>query len=106
MNPRQLRGTAAYKRLRAQQRAKRLPCWLCGRAIDYDAPPRSRWSFSLDHVAPLMYGGAILDPANVRSAHLSCNARRGQVRPGQVASSRRPPAVDAGIAPTRHSRAW
>ena len=102
MNPRQARGTSAYKRLRAKQRAKGLPCWLCGHAIDYDAPPRSRWSFSLDHAMPLVYGGPLLEEANARSAHLSCNARRGQWRPGAVNAS---PQI-AAVQPRRTSREW
>ncbi len=59
------RATITYKRLRERQRALRLPCWLCGKPVIYDAPPRSRWSFSVDHVVPLKYGGSCNDPGNL-----------------------------------------
>lgn len=67
----------AYRQLRDKQRAKHLPCWICGLPIDYHAPPRTRWSFSLDHVVPRSLGGDALSEANARSSHLSCNSGRG-----------------------------
>lgn len=66
-----------YLKLCAQVRARRLPCALCGQPIDYNAPPRSRWSFSLEHIESLVHGGALLDPANATAAHYGCNSRRG-----------------------------
>lgn len=60
-------------------------CTLCGLPIDYNAPPRTRWSFSLDHITSLVHGGDVLDPANARAAHYGCNARRGGgTRQGKV----------------------
>lgn len=69
--------THAYRQLRTKQRNKGLPCWLCGLPIDYHAPPRTRWSFTLDHVIPRSLGGDPLSEANSRSAHYSCNSSRG-----------------------------
>ena len=66
--------TAAWQKLRARLRAERQPCWICGAPIDYDADPRSRWSFSVDHVIPVSRGG---DASLVQPAHHGCNSRRG-----------------------------
>ncbi len=75
------RNGRPYRRLCAQQRALGLPCWQCGGEIDYSltgyAAQRSAWAFTLDHALPLSRGGALLDPANARSAHRSCNSARG-----------------------------
>jgi len=67
---------------RWQQLAKRVLaeekiCWLCGLPIDFDAPPRSRWSPSVDHVIPWTQGGSIYDRSNLRAAHFSHNASKG-----------------------------
>jgi hypothetical protein len=76
--------------VRAQVRAG-APCWICHRPIDLSLPPRSPWSFSVDHVVPLQYGGAELDPSNLRPSHLGCNARRGnQARPRRRRPARLP----------------
>ncbi|MEW2570482.1 HNH endonuclease [Streptomyces sp. NPDC047070] len=71
-----------YRRLTAQQRALGLPCWLCGREIDYTltgyAAQRDRWAFTLDHAQPVSKRpDLLLDPANARSAHRRCNSQRG-----------------------------
>lgn len=71
------RSGKRYLRLCAMVRARRDPCALCGHPIDYGAPPRTRWSFSLDHILSLAHGGDLLDPDNARSAHYSCNSARG-----------------------------
>jgi HNH endonuclease len=53
-------------------------CELCGEPIDWEAPPRSRRSVSVDHIIPLHAGGQQLPPVEeLRLAHVSCNARRG-----------------------------
>ena len=73
----------AYRRARSVLRAKRLPCWLCGHAIDYSLPyldpitgtPDPR-SFSADHVDPIANGGHNL--GELRAAHLGCNKKRGR----------------------------
>lgn len=52
-------------------------CQLCGQPIDPQARPRTPQSASVDHVQPLKHGGNLLDLTNLRAAHLSCNAARG-----------------------------
>ncbi|NUL09080.1 HNH endonuclease [Streptomyces lunaelactis] len=75
------RNGRRYRTLCQQQRALGLPCWLCGKDIDYSITgplaSRHRWAFTLDHLLPLTKGGDLLDPANARSAHRRCNSARG-----------------------------
>lgn len=66
-----------WERLASSVKARRDPCWLCGYPIDYDAEPRTRWSFSVDHIVPLSQGGTPRDPANLAAAHYGCNSRKG-----------------------------
>ena len=51
-------------------------CHLCGGAIDPTLSGRHRWGPTIDHVVPLSRGG-LHCYANVRAAHLRCNASRG-----------------------------
>lgn len=81
----------AYRRLCARVKAEEPSCWLCSKPIDPDAPPRTRWSFSLDHVTPRSRGGSVMDRGNARAAHYGCNSARGNRQPAP---------------PTRTSRAW
>jgi hypothetical protein len=72
-----------YLRKRAALKRKRLPCWLCGKPIDYSLPyidpitgtPDPR-TFSADHVDPVANGGA--NDGELRAAHLGCNKKRGR----------------------------
>jgi 5-methylcytosine-specific restriction endonuclease McrA len=61
-----------WRRLRASVLASDGICWLCGEP----------GADSADHVTPRAHGGALLDPNNVRPAHLTCNLRRGTRPPG------------------------
>lgn len=56
-------------------------CALCGQPLDHTAPPRTRWSASVDHIVPRSLGGSILDPKNLRPVHYGCNSRRGNGQP-------------------------
>jgi hypothetical protein len=67
---------ATYRRNREALRAKRLPCWLCGKPIRYDLKPPEFSSFSADHVDPVGRGGH--NHGELRAAHLGCNKRRGK----------------------------
>jgi 5-methylcytosine-specific restriction endonuclease McrA len=62
-------------------------CQLCGEPIDPHAVPRSPRSATVDHVVPVLEGGAWYEPANLRAAHAVCNstrANRGRGRPAAV----------------------
>jgi 5-methylcytosine-specific restriction endonuclease McrA len=91
------RNGRPYRRLTTAQRALGLPCWWCGRPIDYRLTgalaQRSPWAFTLDHALPLSRGGDLLDPANARSAHRRCNSSRGN-------------RTDPQRRPVRASRRW
>jgi 5-methylcytosine-specific restriction endonuclease McrA len=71
-------STKAWRKLAAAQRAKRLPCWLCGQPIDYSLEWPHPDSFSADHDKPYIRHPELrLDPGNVRSSHLRCNQSKG-----------------------------
>src|SRR5690606_11175882 len=65
-----------YQKKRAALKKQRLPCWLCGEAIDYQAPPGHPMSFEADHVVSLQSGGS--NRGELRPAHSRCNRRRGR----------------------------
>lgn len=52
-------------------------CHLCRKLIDLDAPARTPLSFSVDHVEPKAWGGALYDLRNLRPAHYGCNSSKG-----------------------------
>lgn len=63
-----------WKQIAKAQRAKRLPCHLCGMPIDYEAKWPDPKSFSADHTRPWARHPELrYDPGNVVSAHLLCN---------------------------------
>lgn len=66
-----------WEQARAKVKARHEPCWICGHPIDWDAPPRSRRSFSVDHVTPRSKGGDPYALSNLRTAHYGCNASKG-----------------------------
>ena len=92
-DPQRGRSGRPYWRLRAAVLKPGAVCWLCGRGIRFDLPPRTPWSPSLDHVRPLSKGGDPLAIENARPAHLCCNASRGN----------RPPVFTR---PDRQSEQW
>jgi len=64
-----------------------LPCWLCGKPIDYTLSMPDPMSFSADHVAPVALGGDNL--GDLKPAHYGCNSSRGTKDPrGQLPTSR------------------
>jgi 5-methylcytosine-specific restriction endonuclease McrA len=90
---RKLRSHSEYKKARDQylQRAqnhhnpdntKGEHCWLCGEAIDYRLKFPHPRSWSLDHLIPIADNPRLLlEPNNLRSAHLDCNRHRGTEAP-------------------------
>lgn len=71
----------AWRKAKAYVFATYDTCWLCGERVDKTLPWPHRRSKSVDHVTPLAMGGRLTDPANLRLAHLSCNASRGARTP-------------------------
>ncbi len=67
-----------WRRLVALVRSEEPNCWLCGQPIDHTAKPRSRWSFSVDHIIPVdERPDLIYERSNVHAAHYGCNSSRG-----------------------------
>lgn len=80
------RSGAAWRRVRSQVLAQATVCSICGRALDFEAPPRSRWAPSADHMVSnkttrrldeVTRRQMALDPSNLRPTHYGCNSRRG-----------------------------
>lgn len=71
------RSGRPYRRVRAELRAKRLPCHICGKAIDYNLPGSDPQGFVMDHLVPLAFNGHPVARTNVAAAHRICNSRRG-----------------------------
>jgi 5-methylcytosine-specific restriction endonuclease McrA len=96
---RALRDSDDFRKLREEylHRAKNVhnrdgtkgeKCWLCGNPIDYKLKYPHPQSWSLDHAIPIKDNPALtLNPSNFRSAHITCNRRRGSDEP----------AIDLGI---------
>jgi 5-methylcytosine-specific restriction endonuclease McrA len=69
------RGSQAMRTLRAEVLRTATLCAICGEPLDRSPDaPRSRQP-SVDHIIPTSMGGALLDPTNLRAAHIGCNSR-------------------------------
>ena len=88
------RNTSAWQRARAEVLARSTHCWLCGRPLYPHLSGRHRWGSTVDHVTELEDGAALLDPANLRAAHNTCNASKAGRRQGQRKRERAAPALD------------
>ena len=83
------RETVAY---RAECARRNAGCWICKGtrgAIQYDAPPRTPLSFTVDHKTPTSIGGDMNRRTNWAPAHFSCNSSRGNASRGDFPTSRR-----------------
>lgn len=71
-----------WVKLKANLRAQRRPCWLCGQPINYDLPADDPESFSVDHMKPRSTHPHLAeDPSNLGATHLRCNKSRGVREP-------------------------
>lgn len=87
----------AWRKVRARVLDGAQTCYLCGRPLDWNAPPRSPLSPSVDHRLPVSRTRGLdertrrelaNDPAGLVPAHFGCNSRRGNGRQRQVHISR------------------
>jgi hypothetical protein len=63
-----------WEAIKANQRAKRLPCFRCGQPIDYELHFPDPGSFSAGHIISKRDRPDLAeDPTNVCSEHLRCN---------------------------------
>lgn len=58
-------------------------CGLCGKRVDMKLKHPDPGFASLDHLIPIASGGAAIDPANLRLAHLRCNLIKGAKARGE-----------------------
>jgi hypothetical protein len=73
------RSTRRWRQLKAEQRAKRLPCCICGQRIDYTLQHPDPGSFSVQHKRDWHSHPELREaPANLDSAHLGCNSAAGK----------------------------
>jgi hypothetical protein len=86
-----------WRKVRARVLQGSQVCWICGKALDFDAPARSPQSPSVDHIFPIKAMRAMdertrdelrLDVSHLRPVHVSCNSRRGAGRRRQTHTSR------------------
>lgn len=80
------RRTGRFRAQRAEFLAKckanDVPCWLCGKSIDYLLPYQHPECFNLDHAIPVSVRPELAeDPASFRASHRLCNERRGNSEP-------------------------
>lgn len=57
-------------------RLQRDVCQICGLPINYDLKYPDPWSFTADHIVPVIYGGRS-DLSNMQAAHFRCNRLKG-----------------------------
>lgn len=96
---------------RWQQLAKRVLaeeplCYLCGLPIDHEAPPRSRYSPSVDHVIPWTQGGGVYDRANLRAAHFGHNSSKSDKTEGYTTGAGARGGTPHPTPPSPKSRRW
>lgn len=89
MVPRHGKGYKAFRRARDRIKRQGLPCWICGGAIDYDAPAHHPDSYELDHYTPVARGGEVMprEAGALRPAHSRCNRKRGTSMPVRIRSA-------------------
>lgn len=71
-----------WERLKAEVRARRLPCAGCGQPIDYSLRHPDPGSFSVEHIKSWHdYPHLREDPSNLTAMHLGCNSSKGKDGP-------------------------
>ena len=77
-----------YRNYHHQARQRNDPCWICGKPIDWNAPPQTPAAFELDHAQPRSQRPDLAyETTNLRTAHSKCNRRRGNRHPPNPAGT-------------------
>jgi len=101
------RAGEAWRKVRAYVLRNATHCAICGGALDFDAPPRSPKSPSVDHLVPISSTSTFspddqrrlaLDPTLLQAVHLGCNSRKGARSTRRIART--------PTEPRRTSREW
>ena len=70
--------TPQLRRIAAELKTRRGPCWICGQAIDYTLPHTDEMAFTVEHIMPRSTHPELEnDPGNTVASHARCNKRRG-----------------------------
>ena len=69
------RSTAQRDRDRNAIKRERPGCGICGEPIDYSLPYLDPMSYVVDHIVPVVKGGAD-ELSNKQAAHRSCNSTK------------------------------
>ena len=76
------RAQAALRQVRARGMREKLPCCLCGKAIDYRLRRPNEMACSVQHKIPRSLRPDLTwDPSNWAPAHLLCNWKAGKKLP-------------------------
>lgn len=65
-----------FQRSRKSLQLEQAPCALCGLPINYDLKYPNPWSFTADHIIPVIRGGKS-GKDNIQAAHFRCNRLKG-----------------------------
>jgi 5-methylcytosine-specific restriction endonuclease McrA len=105
------RSTQRWKRLRAEVYRTESVCYLCGRAVDFDAKSWQPWAPNADHIIPVeLRPDLAFERSNVRLAHRACNSSKRSRLPDTIDLSTL--SFNAAELPPRiahqhnHSRIW
>ena len=81
----------AIRKIAADLRMRRGPCFICGQPIDYELPHGHPRAFQVEHVKPQStHPHLIDDPANCVPAHAICNQSKGaREAPAKLGSTSR-----------------
>lgn len=92
----------AYEKAKKVIFASQTNCGICGRPVDFDKKFPDPWSATVDHIIPVIKGGAPAALENMQLAHLQCNRIKGskmvqpQIKEKSVDNRDLPLSVDWG----------
>lgn len=84
------RWTSRWKTIRKLLVANATDCAICGWPLDHQAPPRSRWRPSVDHIVSVAQRPDLaFEPTNLRVVCHGCNSSRGASEGNRARGQRR-----------------
>lgn len=89
------------RKIRQRIKARREPCAICGKPIDYDLPAGDDWAFEVDEIVSRWKGGDPLDIHNCQPVHRCCNRIKYQQERAEAEQRKTVPPK-----PPKASRSW